>query len=76
MKLLFFAVKSFASLTAQARQPDRPASAPALSSPERAVRALQPDRRNFYRLAYSSIAPQKIAEGIQRIAKALAIAGR
>ena len=32
--------------------------------------------RNFYRLAYSSIAPQKIAEGIQRIAKALAIAGR
>jgi GntR family transcriptional regulator/MocR family aminotransferase len=32
--------------------------------------------RNFYRLAYSSIAPQKIAEGIQRIAKALAIARR
>ncbi|MDM7930540.1 PLP-dependent aminotransferase family protein [Tabrizicola sp.] len=27
--------------------------------------------RNFYRLAYSSIAPQRIAEGIARIAKAL-----
>ncbi len=27
--------------------------------------------RNFYRLAYSSIAPQKIAEGIARIARAL-----
>jgi GntR family transcriptional regulator/MocR family aminotransferase len=32
--------------------------------------------RNFYRLAYSSIAQQRIAEGIARIAKALALAGR
>jgi GntR family transcriptional regulator/MocR family aminotransferase len=32
--------------------------------------------RNFYRLAYSSIAPQRIPEGVARIAKALAIAGR
>ena len=28
--------------------------------------------RNFYRLAYSSIAPQRIAEGVARIAKAIA----
>jgi GntR family transcriptional regulator/MocR family aminotransferase len=27
--------------------------------------------RNYYRLAYSSIAPQKIAEGVARIAMAL-----
>jgi GntR family transcriptional regulator / MocR family aminotransferase len=26
---------------------------------------------NYYRLAYSSIAPQKIAEGLARIARAL-----
>ena len=28
--------------------------------------------RNYYRLAYSSIAPQRIAEGVARIARALA----
>ena len=27
--------------------------------------------RNYYRLAYSSLAPQKIAEGVARIARAL-----
>ena len=32
--------------------------------------------RNSYRLAYSSIAPQKIAEGIARIAKALVLPAR
>ncbi len=32
--------------------------------------------RDFYRLAYSSIAPQRIPEGIARIAKALALPGR
>jgi GntR family transcriptional regulator / MocR family aminotransferase len=32
--------------------------------------------RIFYRLAYSSIAPQRIPEGIARIAKGLALAGR
>jgi GntR family transcriptional regulator/MocR family aminotransferase len=32
--------------------------------------------RNFYRLAYSSIAPQRIPEGVARIAKGLALAGR
>jgi GntR family transcriptional regulator/MocR family aminotransferase len=32
--------------------------------------------RDFYRLAYSSIAPQRIPEGVARIARALALAGR
>ena len=32
--------------------------------------------RNFYRLAYSSIAPQRIPEGVARTARGLAIAGR
>jgi GntR family transcriptional regulator/MocR family aminotransferase len=31
--------------------------------------------RNYYRLAYSSIAPQRVAEGVARIARALALPG-
>ena len=32
--------------------------------------------KTFYRLAYSSIAPQRISEGVARIAGALALPGR
>ena len=33
-------------------------------------------RRNFYRLAYSSIAPNRIPEGVARVAQAIAARGR
>ncbi len=33
-------------------------------------------RRNFYRLAYSSIAPNRIPEGVARVARAIAALGR
>ena len=33
-------------------------------------------RQNFYRLAYSSIAPNRIAEGVARVARAIAARGR
>lgn len=43
-----------------------------LIEPGRAFFAPGAERRNFYRLAYSSVAPGRIAEGIGRIARVLA----
>ncbi len=42
-----------------------------LIEPGRVFFAPEAERRNFYRLAYSSIAPAKIGEGIARIARAM-----
>lgn len=42
-----------------------------LIEPGRVFFAPEAERRNFYRLAYSSIAPARIGEGIARIARAM-----
>ncbi len=42
-----------------------------LIEPGRVFFAPEAERRNFYRLAYSSIAPARIGEGIARIARAI-----